>query len=223
MKKTLIPLVLLAVLVLAACSNSASSGSGANGTPGAFGSGPLSSPLDLLVGTFKLEGTNNAVTHDEASALIPLWQAYASLTSSNTAAQQEIDALVQQIHDTMTPEQVKAIQDMKLTGQDMFALMQDQGLSFGNRPRGTAQPGGGGFPGGGGGFQGTRTNGGDGFPRGGGGFPGGGGFGQGNGQNLTPQQQATIQAFRAERANGGGFNRVPAPLINALVKLLQSK
>lgn len=230
MKKTLIFLTILAGLVLVACSSSNGSNSTQNGDPG---TGPLSSPLDLLVGTFRLEGTDNAVTAEQAAALIPLWQAYSSLSASDTAAPQEIDALVQQIHEAMTAGQLTAIEDMKLTGQDMFALMQEQGLAngFTGRGQGTPQPGGNGdFPGGGfpaGGFPGGGGDfpaGGGGFPEGGGGFLGsGGGFNGGNGGNLTPQQQATLSAFGAQRANEGGFNRVPAPLIDALVKLLQSK
>jgi hypothetical protein len=160
-----------------------------------------------LVGTFKLEGTSNAVTAQEAAQLIPLWQVYKDLSSSTSAAQTEIDALIAQIQGTMTPEQVKAITDMKLTRAEEFQTMQALGIQFTNRPTasGTPRPGGGG----------------NGFG-GGGGVPGGGpGFG--NGQNLTPQQIATFQARRAQNGGSGRSNRIPTALYDALIKLLQSK
>jgi hypothetical protein len=220
MKKTLLTILILFTLTLTACgasnaqaANSAGSNNGGNNN----GNGnstrtptPLPLASELVVGTFKLEGTANAVTAEEAAKLIPLWQVYKDLTASSSAAQQEIDALATQIQGTMTPEQVQAIKDLKLTRQDEFQTMQTLGISFGNRPNasGTPRPGGGG--------------GGGGFPGGGGGFPGGGG---GNGQNLSPQQIATLQARRAQNGGTGGgqFNRIPPALFDALIKLLQSK
>jgi len=230
MKKTLIPILILFALTLTACGASSAQaanpagntngngggGSNAGGGNGNFSGTPTPLPLasELVIGTFKLEGTANAVTADEAAKLIPLWQVYKDLSASTSAAQAEIDALATQIQGTMTPEQVKAITDLKLTRQDEFKTMQDLGISFGNRPNasGTPRPGGGGG-GGGGGFPGGGG--------GGGGVPGAGGGGN-NGQNLSPAQIATFQARRAQ-GGGGQFNRIPVPLYDALIKLLQSK
>jgi hypothetical protein len=218
MKKTITIIILLFTLTLAACAGSASqttalqtpapSGNSFGGNNSSFGSTPLALAPELLVGIFKLEGTPNAVTAAEAAQMVPLWQVYKDLTSSSSAAQQEIDALAQQIQGVLTPAQVQAITAMKLTRRDIFTIMQTQGIfpSGGPNASGTPRPGGGG-----GGFFG----GGNGVP--------GGGQGFGNGQNLTPQQIATFQARRAQNGGSGRQNRIPAPLFDALIKLLQSK
>jgi hypothetical protein len=234
MKKYLVPLTItgiIIVMILVACgakastAGSSSSGQAANGTPEARNlTQPLPLAEQLVVGTFKLEGTGNAITATQATALVPLWQAYTQLTTSNTAAQAEIDAVITQIQSTMTPQQVQAITAMKLTRQDLFKTMSDLGLNnFGGGANGT--PGFSGTPraGGGGGF-GFGGGGGDaggpppGAGGGGGGFGGGfgGGTGGTGGTRLTPN--ATQQALRAQFAN-----RIPTPLMNALITLLQKK
>ena len=235
MKKYLVPITaisLVTLLILAACgakaaaAGTSSTGQSANGTPvpnGTPGARNLTQPLplaeQLVIGTFKLEGTSNAVDAKTAAQLVPLWQAYAQLTSSSTAAQAEIDAVISQIQSTMTPQQVQAITALKLTRQDMVTTMTTLGLSnFGGGANGT--PGfrftpraGGGGGGGGGGF------GGGGFA-GGGGFGGGGAGGTGTGGTggTRPTPNATQQALRAQFAN-----RIPTPLMDALISLLQKK
>ncbi len=222
MKRYVFPLAVTTVvlaLVLVACGAKTSSAAGsssnnsANGTPGARNlTQPLPLAEQLLVGTIKLEGTNNAVDAKTAAALIPLWQAYAQLTSSNTAAQAEIDSVVSQIQSTMTPQQVQAITAMKLTRQDLFTTMSSLGLTNGfggNGANGTPSPrtgngggGGGFFGGGGGGFF---------FGGGGNGIPGGGGTG-----TTRPTPNPTQEALRAQFAN-----RIPTTLMNALISYLQ--
>ena len=233
MKKIFIPLTALTAIlafVLVACGAkpaSAASNTANGNTRGTPGAGNLTQPLplaeQLVIGTFKLEGTSNAVDAKTAAALIPLWQAYSQLTSSNTAAQAEIDAVISQIQTTMTPQQIQAITAMKLTRQDMFTTMSGLGLSNGFGGNGT--PGFSGTPGAGrggagGGGRGGFTGGG-GFGGGGGGFAGGGGFGGGAGTgtgSTRPTPNATQQALRAQFAN-----RIPTPLMNALISLLQKK
>jgi hypothetical protein len=157
---------ILVVLGLVACSGAAA---GSNPSTAPTSSGPLNTdyenalplPLQLAAGTFKLEGTPNAVDATSAAQLLPLWKAVRSLSTSDTTASEELDAVYKQIQDTMTPEQVQAIADMKLTTSDMRTIAQDMGLNFG---------------GGGNGFA-----------------------------NLTPEQQATAEAFRQNRQAGGGF------------------
>jgi hypothetical protein len=215
MKKNFIT-ILLFTLILTACGAAASTQTGnpdggTNGNNSSFGSTPLPLAMELVVGTFKLEGTDNAVTADQAAKLLPLWQVYKDLSASSSAAQEEIDALASQIQETMTPAQIQSITDMKLTRREVFQTMQDLGIATG-RPNASGTP----RPGGGNGF-------------GGGGVPGGGGppgSGQGfnNGQNLSPQQIATFQARRAQNGGGSGqFNRIPPALYDALIKLLQNK
>lgn len=180
----------------------------------------LSLPEKLAVGTLKLEGTSTAVTAKEAADLLPMWQVYSSLITSDTAAQEEKDALIQQIQGTMTSDQIKAIDSLNLTQRDVFTSMQQLGITTASSQidaNGTPQPGGNGgnFFRGGGGFGG----GGD-FGGGGGGFNRGGG----NGGQFGPSQIATAQALRAANG-GGGFNnnRLLTPLIDAVIKLLKSK
>jgi hypothetical protein len=214
MKKYLVPLTittLVLALVLVACgakaaaATTSSSNPAPNGTPGARNlTQPLPLAESLVIGTFKLQGTANAITPTQAAALVPLWQAYAQLTSSNTAAQAEINAVISQIQSTMTPQQVQTITALKLTRQDLTATMSNLGLSYGFGGNGTGTPrapGAGG--GGGGGF----------FPGGGG---GGGVPGAGGTTGTRPTPNATQQALRAQFAN-----RIPTPLMNALVSYLQ--
>jgi len=212
--KIVIPILLVFSLMLSAC------GSAAANTPNTQGG---ANPQDLqlseklAIGTLKLEGTANAITAKQAADLLPLWQVYSSLITSDTAAQEEKDALVQQIQEIMTSDQITAIDGLNLTQREVFASLQQLGITA-SAPvsaNGTPQAGGN-FPGGGN------------FTGGGGNFTGGGNRngGSGNGgAQLTPQQIATAQARRAANGGGSGFNnnRILTPLIEAVIKLLESK
>jgi hypothetical protein len=94
---------------------------------------PVSS--QLAVGTFKLEGTENAVTTEQAQALLPLWQI---IESGTLQGETETDAILKQIEGAMTPEQLVAIAAMQLTLGDMGAWAQEQGLSLGPAPEAMA-------------------------------------------------------------------------------------
>jgi hypothetical protein len=140
------PLLLLNIIVilglgLAACSgksNQSTSTDSTAGTTGTQADSSLSKVNMLLVGSLKLEDTDQAIDVDEAAKLLPLWQAYRSLSNSQTSAEAEVEALLKQIQSTMTADQVLAIQDMNLTATDMLDLMQSMGGSMG--PRGTPNP-----------------------------------------------------------------------------------
>jgi len=209
--------LLLGAALVAGCGIIPGLGSNSN-TPPSTPIGPINSSYSnaispaqqLILGTINLQG-NLAVTPNEAAQLVPLWEAYQTLSTSNTAAPQELQATLVQVEQTMTPDQVQAIVNMKLTRQSMGAIFQQLGISFGGRGTGTprASGGGGGF--GGGGFGGGGFGGG-GF--GGGGF-GGGGFGGGA---STPNPQV-IATFRA-RASSGAAN---AGLVRVLIQFLKSK
>lgn len=241
--KSLISLCILAcfVLVLSACGSNASNTTSNQSA----GSASLSEVNMLLVGTLKLEGTDQAVSADEAAKLLPLWQAYRSLSTSQTAAQEEVDGLLKQIQSSMTSQQVQAIEAMNLTNKDMMDLMQSMGAVMG--PRGTPNPQGtpgvdfpsGGFqmgnppdmPSGGSGSDssgGTRRN----MPQGGEGpfiiqgGPGMGGdagsaAGLGQGQVLQgtpdPSMQATAQARFTTQAS-----QVNSILLNVLINKLDA-
>lgn len=235
--------ILLLLAALAACSGISIPGVAAassnNGNSGSIGSNnqqrsgqnqfdPSKLPVDqkLAIGILKLEGTSLAVTADQAKTLLPLWQALEGLSSNQNTTTDEINALFQQMQDSLTKDQVNVIQTLSWKTNDLQALAQQysiqmaQGGNFGNLTadqRATrvaqfqAQNGGNGARGGGGG---------GGFFFGGGPGGGGGGFGGGgnNGSRptLTPQQQAQFQARRSL----GGLNRIFAP---AVIKLLQTK
>jgi hypothetical protein len=89
----------------------------------------LSKATKLTLGTLKLEGSANAVSIPQATELLTLWEAYQSLSNSDTTSQVELDALVEQIHAVMTAEQIKAIEAMALTDQSVSEVMQSMGDS----------------------------------------------------------------------------------------------
>jgi hypothetical protein len=218
MKKATYITIVILTLLMTACgaSRSASPASAPQGGPNA---GELPATTQLIVGTLKLEGTAQAVTAEQAAELLPLWQTMQVLSDSDTAADQEKEALVIQIQETMTAEQMQAITDMKLTGADLFAVMQERGgMAMDNGSNNESSNSG----------NSSRNNSGGGFGPGAGGPPGGmmppderggpgGGFG-GGGQTMTEDQIATAQAAR--QANE---NTIPPMLINAVIEYLQEK
>lgn len=112
---------------------------------------PLS--VQLSIGTLMLEGTSAAVTPAQAQGLLPLWQMLKALQESGTASDAETEAVLAQIEDGMTSEQLAVIEDMNQ--EDVRALMQELGSarqgdaeSGGlSPPEGMMPPGGGGPPG----------------------------------------------------------------------------
>ena len=119
------------LLVLAAC------GSQAAELDAAAGSTELTEAYEdaltiknqLLLGTLRLEETGRAVTGEQAAALLPLWQGYAALTESGTAATEEVEAVQSQIVEAMTGEQVAAIVDMRLTNAVLQEFYVEAGLT----------------------------------------------------------------------------------------------
>jgi hypothetical protein len=187
--------------------------------------------MKLAIGTLKIEGTDQAVTAEQAQELLPLWQALKSLSTSDNTAQDEIKALYAQIEETMTPAQIQAIQALTWTQDDLAAMretyggfpggdaegrptvsadqratLQAQFQANGGGPGGGfgGEPGGGGPPPDGGGFEGS-------FPQDGGGFQG-----QVNG---TPQAGRTPSPAQLNR-QAMGFNSMFA---DAVIKLLEAR
>lgn len=72
----------------------------------------------LLLGTIRLEDTDMAIDAAQSAQLVPLWTAMESLTTSGTAADEEITALQNQIMGVMTDAQVQNIAEMQLTNED---------------------------------------------------------------------------------------------------------
>ncbi len=78
----------------------------------------------LALGTIQLEEAENGVTPEQATALLPLWQAL----QGGVTAQAEVNAVLKQIEGTMTSEQLAAVAAMRLTQDDLRAWAQSQGL-----------------------------------------------------------------------------------------------
>jgi hypothetical protein len=92
----------------------------------------LSAHLDLLIGTFRLEGTDQEVTSDQAAALIPLWMTMKTTLANMLFTAEDLDAVTDQIQAVMTPDQLAAIDGMNLTYQDLTDTMGELNLSFGH-------------------------------------------------------------------------------------------
>jgi hypothetical protein len=218
MNKASVILLLLLTLILTACSGNASGAAGpAANAPGSGAAGGLSAPIQVALGTIKLDETTNAVTAEQARELLPLWETLQVLESSDTAATKEKEALVGQIQETMTSEQTQAITALNLSRQDMFSVMQSQAQTVGGtRNNGTSQGGststsrGGGFGPGAGEMMGPP-------PDGGGGFPGGNPNAQGQ---RTQSDNSTDSSTQPPAIDP---NRIPTPLIQAVIEYLKTK
>jgi hypothetical protein len=221
-KRMILYLIGILGLILSACTPGASGGESVSGDDTAvvlndeYGDA-LGIQGQLALGTVQLDETDLAVDEAQAAELLPLWQALQSLGNSDTAATAESDAVVNQIQDTMTAEQIQAIAAMALTTDSLTALQESGELgSLGNRgdDNGNAATGGGGFLGGGG-FPGGGVPGGGGPP--GGGFPGGGIPGGGAPAGLSEDDIATRQAAFAS----GDFQE--QALTGMVIRLLAQK
>jgi hypothetical protein len=212
MKKITITILTILVLTLTACGGASDSPQADSDLLTDSYENALPIPTQLLIGTFQLETTDLAVTPEQAAELIPLWQVLQSLNESDSAAQEETDALIKQIQETMNPEQIQSIKEMQLTPEDMFAVLQENGIVGEDEPTFLSGEGEIPFPpqGGGGDII---------FIGPGGGPPGGGGPGGGQSLGLSPEQIATAQASGVERR----VNVVPPMLISALIEFLQEK
>jgi len=175
----------------------------------------VSVALQLLAGTFKLEGTDLAITKDQASQLLPLWTNFETISQANmpaprapgqgqpnstpqaqatdTQTQQQMDALTSQIEAAMTPAQITAIAGMKITQDTLREVMQAQGITMG------------GPQGGGRGPSGTPQAGGP----------------QGNGPDNAQPPSGTPPSGGPPANRSGNGRFIPLELIKALVQYLQ--
>jgi len=193
MKKYIITTLFLLALILSACGS----------TTRAASSAELPVATKLIVGAFKLEGMQQAITPEEAKELLPLWQVYSELLTSDTAAQEEIDGLVAQIQETLTAEQIQAIDDMGLTQRDIFTVMQEQGGTTRSQMGSNDST----LGGGGGGF-------------GGGPPPGGGGDMMMGGD---PMGQTPLSAEDTGDVQSGQSSMLTSRLLETLISFLEKK
>ncbi len=155
--------------------------------------------------------------------MLVLWQVYQELTSSDTAAQAEIDGLVAQIEETMTDEQLTTVSAMDLTQQDVFTLLQAQTLTTGFTQRSSI------------GVNVTQTNTGFASSGGGGGVPPDGGMAGGAppdggmGDDLggmggpMPDNSASQSQNTGEDLDISISVKVPTALVGALVQYLAQR
>jgi PBP1b-binding outer membrane lipoprotein LpoB len=154
----------------------------------------LTIQAQLALGTVQLDDTNLAVDESQAATLLPLWQALQTLSQSDTTAEVELQAVVNQIEGSMKAEQINAIAAMQLTEASMTELAESGDLALGRGFGGGngEQRGAGQGQGGPGGFAGGSL---PGAGPGGGGFLGGGpGTGGPGGGNLSEDDIAARQA-----------------------------
>jgi hypothetical protein len=116
-------MLVLAMVILAGCDKlSPSTPAAATTTPytsktlDASYEGALSAAEQLSYGTLQLEGTDQAVTPEQAKTLLPLWQALQG-AAVQTGAEEK--AVYGQIEAAMTEAQLQAIAAMKLSQQDL--------------------------------------------------------------------------------------------------------
>jgi hypothetical protein len=184
--------------------------------------------VQLMLGTLKLEDSELAIDGAQAETLIPLWRAVRSLVTSDTSAEVELSAVLEQIQAAMNVEQIEAIAALQLTEDGLFSTMQELATSvdgleaFGE----------------GGGFRGGEFGEGSTLPEGfipgeGGGLggrpggefnPGGGGGGAGGpGVGLSPEERATLQAERGSSGRPGIANRIGLFLMEPFIVILEAK
>jgi len=213
-RRTMIGLLLALILGLAACGSSqgettAGAGGADQATRGGFFGGadmPLS--MKQPAGTLMLEDTALAVTPAQARELLPLWQMLGALQGSGTSSQVEVEAVLKQIQEAMTPEQLAAIEEM--SQEDMRALFEELGMGRQQQDSGSGE---------GGGFRPPEgmmpPGGGEGRPGGGEGPPG---MGPGGFGDLDPEARATAMAGRGGAGMGFGSG-----LTDAVIELLETR
>lgn len=177
-----------------------------------------------LIGLFKLDGTDLALTTDQITALIPILNSYLEqeqtqnqdsapqqqaatpdtsvLQEQQTALEEQQNALIAQINAVLTADQKNSITSLELDQETVMAFLEEQGIAMGG-----GQPG------------------------------------QGNGQNMpqgTPSgdQNGNVPQVQGTPANGnggpgdgrggnqpggGGFGSTSRLLIEALLQSLEAK
>lgn len=93
------------------------------------GATPLA--MQLALGTFQLEGTDLAITTEQAPELLPLWKAALSLSQSDNVAAEELEAVFEQIQETLSEKQADAITTMELSFEDMASIAEQYNLDLG--------------------------------------------------------------------------------------------
>ncbi len=145
MKRNLLFITLIFALFLTACGSDSAATSSA---PSASAYVSANLPTDyegatsvrnqLALGIMALDGTDQTISAEQAKTLIPLWQALRSTQGSGSATE-EVSALLKQIEDSLTQEQLSAIATLKLTQADMQKWASANGVTMGSGQPGSGQ------------------------------------------------------------------------------------
>ena len=200
-------LILILVLFVSACSSTGSQEAARVELSADYAEDALSVEMQLVVGSLILDESDQPINAELASNLVPYWKMYLSLAESDTAAPEEMDAVISEIQGMMTQDQVGYIAGLQLTQDSMMTLLDDSGITeqlslesmgtgdgTGERPEGMV-PGSG----------------------------AGGGAGAGaDVEGMDPELIATMQAEREEEgADLLSANRMLVPLIEQLIFQLE--
>ena len=222
MKKTIIiSLVLILAGVLVACTAISGQGGAPAGGPGgqppsgAPGQAPSGNsteqaqtmPVESIVGIgiIKLEETDDAIDTETAETLLPLFKALKTLSTNSNTSVAEMTALNRQIKNTLTADQLTAIESLKITSVDVNKLLKENGLSTSSSTSSGSNS------------SSTRNNGGFGGP------PDGGMMMMAAGNTTSSKTQATpnaVAALTSSRKSAGGYNLTFADII---IKILETK
>jgi hypothetical protein len=176
----------------------------------------LSQAYQYALGILKLEETDQAITADQASALLPLWESLQNVSQPQMSDPQnpqppennseEINTLTEQITAVLTADQLQAIDDLQISAETVDTLLTSLNIEispYQGQPQGDGQAAG--TPGQGGG------------PGGNGNRPANGGPGN---------SDATLSAQDGQ-PNGLGdgmrASQIPTAVLQAVIDLLNSK
>lgn len=82
----------------------------------------------LAFGIIKLADTTVPINQEQAQQLIPLWQGIIALSGDSTTASEELIAIQDQITQTISEDQLKAIAEMKITNVDLDSFYAEFGI-----------------------------------------------------------------------------------------------
>jgi len=235
MKKAILILLISSLVLLSSCQTQTSVSQAAEPTTAAAQPVEIAAATDpapqasvnqsldanqLLFGTLKLQGTDQEVTVEQASTLLPLWtnvqtisarlspaqnpggnqdqaQATPVAAEENTDSQNQVNEILDEIRSAMTAEQITAIDAMQINQDNQQTLMEEMGISveqFQAGDNAQAQSGG---PNGGGGRPADGST-----PPDGGTPPNGAGNPPaGNGQAVQPGDGANVRGGRNDMLN----------------------
>jgi hypothetical protein len=138
LKKPGIALAIIFILVLAACAPKAQAlppAAIATSYPAqgdVSGIPQASNTLEsrLAIGILKMEGTNQAVTADQARILLPLWQQVQTMVANSATNPTDLQTVYQKIEGTLTPAQITAIEGVSLNQADIQTFAQSLGIQI---------------------------------------------------------------------------------------------